>query len=726
MAFLETSTTLEAQIDIIEQQQHFCDLFGHSTSILYDCYTTKESLAQKVDLILPQKNEIERNELTTTIWHQNGYNGGNCLFMSPVYLTLVLDHKPQVEAKILSKRFRVHPVFRVQRCTMQLPGENGANCCAAFIDEFGRVYTNWTEFRTNNVYDDGLVVAPMNGIYNASPENKVKLEFFERKAGITKSLDRSSMVIGLTSAGIAALTFIPALTIAPVVAVGAATAGLSCAVYTGIRGIYNLYDRKKHKQTIKFSNSEARSSWINLAAGVFSTSAVGATQLLVKAGHSSVGMTTIIRSTAHALSASAFGLHTTGCLEDIYLMISKMHQFEKLSSLEMTHLSALLYLLTHSVKNQQTAEKILSLSQASELLDLKKILRESQKMAISGLVRETTIVQGRDTHANGQITVRSLKNQIDSQPILMELDGDEHEGAEKTNVRKETIKGEYLAIFESRIAAIVKHVFATFKTRSENELKVFMINLMKDVSLHAFDDSIALIESLIEKYGTMAEARSQNVITFEHLAIMILKQLNVIGKDSSVTDLKEYLEGLTEAERSKIDERIRDYFDHLKDEHVHDTNALLASHTNISDDEKIAIAVDGEVDSVVRKFQALNIVYMKDDLRETVKDVLLSMPLTASHIFFGIVTEFATKNAAQIQSRLGRFIPIDIFMTDIYSLLKKESIKCGQELEQYLLDSSESAFEDIEKQICQFYDNQLVVGESNKCVHCTGFYYNQK
>lgn len=726
MAFLETSN-LDADIDIIEQQQHFCELFGHSSSIIYDCYTTKDSLAQKIDLILPQKKEEERHELTKTIWHLNAYNGGNCLFMSPIYITLVLDHKSSQHAppKILSKSFQVHPVFRVQKCMRNLPEEIDSHCCAVFVDESGRVYMNWSLFRRDNVYDDGLVVAPLSGIYNTSSDGEVKLEFFERKAGITRSLDRSSMVIGLASASIAVMTFIPAITVAPVVVVGAAAAGLSCAVYTGMRGIYNLYDRKKHKQTIKFTNPEALSSWINVAAGAFTASAASATQLVAKAAHSSTGMSNIIRSTAHALNAGALGLHTTGCLDDIWIMITKVHGLENMSMVEITHLSTLLYLLTHSVKNHQTAEKMLALSHACELIDLKKILRQSQKLAINGLVHETMIIQGwnsKPTNKTGQITVRSLKNSIDSQPILMELDNEE--GTEKTNVKNETIKREYLKIFESRIASFVSRVLGKFKTRGENELKLFMINVMKEVSLHLFDDFITLVESLIDKYGAMAESRSQNVVTFEHFAIMILKQLNVIGKDSGVTDLKEYLIGLTEIERSKIDDWIREYFEHLKDEHVQHADELLASHINLSDDEKISIAIDGEVDKVIHNLQALNIVYMKDDLRETVRDVLLSMPLAASHIFFNIVTKFRTKNGAEIQSRLGRFIPIDIFMTDIHTLLKKVSVSCGQELEHYLADGAEGIFKDIEKKIYQFYDNQLIVGNSNKCEHCAGFYYN--
>lgn len=725
MAFLETSN-LETDIDIIEQQQHFCDLFGHSSSIVYDCYTSIESLARKIDLILPQKSDIERSELTASIWNLNAYNGGNCLFMAPIYITLAMDHKPQVQKTIMSKKFQVHPVFRVRKCSTNSPiGDNGANCCALFVDESARVYMNWTDFRSDNVYDDGLVVAPFNGIYNVS-DNRVKLEFFERRAGITKSLDRSSMIIGLSSAGIGALTLIPAITIAPMVVVGAAAAGLSCAVYTGIRGIYNLYDRKKHKQTIKFTNPEARSSYINIAAGAFSASAASATQLLAKAAHGTTGMTNIMRSTAHALNAGALGLHTTGCVDDIYLMITKMYELKSMSTMELSQLSTVLYLLTHSVKNQHTAEKMLQLAKACELMALKVVLRESQKLAVNALVHETMRIQGRtadEKNTVGHITVRSLKNHIDPKPILMELDSDSEDGTVKTNDRKESFKNDYLKMFEARISAAVKRALTAFKTRSENELKLLFINVMEQVSVHLFDDFMALVEASIEKYGTMAEDRSRGVVTFEHLTIMILKQLNVIAKDNNVTDLKEYLSGLTEAERGVIDERIREYFDHLKDEHVQNANDLLAAHINISDDDKIRIAIDGEVDSVIHKFEDLNIVSMKADLRETVKDVLLSMPLAPSHVFFGIVTKFATKNATRIQNRLGRFIPIDIFMTDIHWQLKQMSADCGQELEHYLLDYNDDVYEDIEKKICQFYDNQLVVGDTNKCSHCAGVYF---
>jgi len=229
---------------------------------------------------------------------------------------------------------------------------------------------------------------------------------------------------------------------------------------------------------------------------------------------------------------------------------------------------------------------------------------------------------------------------------------------------------------------------------------------------------------MIDKYGALIEARSKDVLTFEHIAVLILKQLKIISADSNVRSLKEYLIGLTERERQRADIKIREYFEHLKEEHVSEAENMLAAQVDISDEAKLTIMIDEQVDNLVEKFKTLGIVYTLDDLRETIKDVLQSLSLSASHVFFGITKKFIQKNGTNIQSRLGRFIPIDVFMTDIYSMLRKFSVNRGQELEFYLLDYSEEIFDEIERDIHEFYDNQLITGDTNQCQSCGGIFYN--
>lgn len=746
MAALLGTAESETEVNIVDHQQEFFELFGHPNSIIYDCYTTKESLSLKLKLIMPHMNEGQLNNLINTLWNQKEFTGGKCLFMSPIFAIIVFDHSPtanQPKLSIPSKRFSVHPVFRVQKCMASIPGESSGNCCALFVDETARVYENWHRFQTDNKYEDGLVVAPSNGIYNnGSEDDKVALELFLRKAGITRSLDRGSTVVGLASAGVAVATFIPALAIAPVFAAGAAVAGISCALYTGFRSIYDLYDRKNHKQTINIKDRDARSSWLNVAAGAFSASAVGASQLVATAAQNGNSMSNIARSTIHALNVGALGLNTTGCLDGIHTMIVKMHEGDHISLLEISQLSALLFLLTHSVKNYRTAESVLALSRSCDIVEFKRILTESQKRSFDALVHETILIQG-VAQAAGQIVIRSLKNWIDPHPVLLELTDDveepdetstasnstaeeakDDEEQEKEDIKKAIAKSEYTHMFDTRVATIVERLLAKFKCRGENELKLLVINLMQELSLKAFDAFMDFAESIVQKYGTMIEAKSKNVLTFEHITILILKQLKIISADSDVTDIKEYIINLSEEERQKVEERIRHYFEHLKEEHVHESQQLLAAHADIADDAKLSIMIEEQVDNLTEKFKSLGSVYTSDDLRETIKDVLLSLSLSASHVFFGIVKKFVQHNGANIQSRLGRYIPLDIFMADIYSMLRKLSANCGQELELYLLDYSEEIFDQIEKDIHEFYDSQLITGNSNKCTNCGGSYYN--
>lgn len=228
----------DPSVDIIKMQQEFYEMFGHNTSIIYDCYADKEALEVKIDLIVPEMNAAKKAALIDLVWAQRRFMGNKHLFMAPIFVCCIYD----VEAKgqtanllsIESKEFTIHPVFRIQKCLATLKLDKcSTKCCALFVDEFGRVYANWQDFREKNKYEDGLVIAPKNGIYNGSADDNVLLDIFVRRSGLTRNLDTGSTVVGLASAGVGVATLIPAIVVAPAIAAGAAVAGISCALYTG-------------------------------------------------------------------------------------------------------------------------------------------------------------------------------------------------------------------------------------------------------------------------------------------------------------------------------------------------------------------------------------------------------------------------------------------------------------------------------------------------------------
>lgn len=143
----ETENT-DAPVDVIKVQQEFYEMFGHKSSVIYDCYTTKEALEVKIDLIMPEMNPMRKNTLNNLLWEQRKFMGNHYLLMSPIYVIITNDKSINEHLTypldIKSKSFSIHPVFRIQKCSSTVVDENGqTKCCAIFIDEFSRLYVNW-------------------------------------------------------------------------------------------------------------------------------------------------------------------------------------------------------------------------------------------------------------------------------------------------------------------------------------------------------------------------------------------------------------------------------------------------------------------------------------------------------------------------------------------------------------------------------------------------------
>lgn len=160
---------------------------------------------QKIDILCPDLDDSKKTALMKMIWSQRIHRGGcdRQLLMSPIFICIVQDcniKRLTYPLNIKSKRFTVHPVFRVQKCSGILSvDQNGQNkCCAVFIDEFGRVYPNWNEFLKHCKYSDGIMIAPKMGIYNGATEtDEVLLDIAGRSSGVTKILDNSSVAVGM-------------------------------------------------------------------------------------------------------------------------------------------------------------------------------------------------------------------------------------------------------------------------------------------------------------------------------------------------------------------------------------------------------------------------------------------------------------------------------------------------------------------------------------------------
>ncbi|XP_031622411.1 uncharacterized protein LOC116340207 [Contarinia nasturtii] len=764
----EEEKTTDIPVDIIKLQQEFYEMFGHKASVIYDCYTEKVELEVKIDLLMPEMNKAKKMQLVDLIWSQKKYMGDKHLFMSPIFVCCIYDHNIKdhltYPLNIQSKRFSIHPVFRVQKCLGTATDENGqTKCCAIFIDEFGRAYVNWKDFREKNKYEDGLVIAPRTGIYNGSSSNdQVLLDIFVRKSGLTKNLDTGSTVVGLASAGVAAATFIPSLAVAPVVVGAAALAGISCAVYTGIRSAYDLYDRKYHKQSIALKDREARASWFNIAAGTLSASAAGATKLMTQAASSGQNISHLTRNTVRFMNLGALSLHTTGCLDGFHTMLYNFYNGEPVSKVHLAQLSASLFLLTHSISNFQAAEQLIRSSDSNNPDSMKDILRERQKTSFNHLVNETILIRGLRTDV-GQIIIRSIKSlgnckelldYIESNKKMLTEDVKEKEKIEETseelkekeaaaaqtpsqeevdlkneatfNSATPSVAREYCEVFDIRLKSIVSKLTNQVNNRGESSLQLILLLLLNQMTFKTYNKFLNFVQELMVRISCSLEKQMQTQVNFETYLKLAYAQFVERSEKEKFLDLNNYILSLDDDKMHFIDFQIREYLKEQTAESIENLEISFdAAHiyqADLSDNRKVFLMIEERVEEFGSKFKMCCATANVNELHETIEEILKRLSYESAAIFFALAKKLLNDHAVTIQLSLGRFISVDIFITDIYCLLTKISADddCDT-LNEYLFQYTDDLYDKIET---QFKNSYVLEHESSlkktQCSVCAG------
>lgn len=145
-----------------------------------------------------------------------------------------------------------------------------------FVDNVGRIYKNFSDWKENNVLPPGKVCYPLDGHLQRNCKGYVQTRckstpYGSSQAKVIKTADISTGVIGIIG-GIGTL-FLTGGAALPFV-----LAGLGSAVYTTTRSVYHLVDRGSHSQSINpFESHETFSLWLGIGANMISFGAMGAT-----------------------------------------------------------------------------------------------------------------------------------------------------------------------------------------------------------------------------------------------------------------------------------------------------------------------------------------------------------------------------------------------------------------------------------------------------------------
>jgi hypothetical protein len=205
------------------------------------------------------------------------------------------------------------PLFRVQdRATGQ----------DRFVDNTGRTYDSFEDWRENNKLPPGNMTYPEGGHLTRGEDGQVRLQSGNTPETVdtlgehvTRVLDTAALVGGVIAGG--AVILGSGGTAAPVV-LGAA--GLWGATRSGER----LLDRAQHGQSINpFTDGDARSEWLNLGANALGVAAVGATAGALRLARAGSSLSPAAATAASALSVSAAAADTLAMADAGYTLASR-------------------------------------------------------------------------------------------------------------------------------------------------------------------------------------------------------------------------------------------------------------------------------------------------------------------------------------------------------------------------------------------------------------------
>ncbi|XP_046685955.1 uncharacterized protein LOC124371662 [Homalodisca vitripennis] len=229
-----------------------------------------------------------------------------------------------------------------------------------FIDAHARVYENWDHFMEKNVLPDCEYCYPVNGEYNCENECLIGFAYSPAKKIVSKTascLDTVGSVASVAAASVFAASL--CVSIAPVVITAAGTTAVCTGVYSVSRNVCNLYDRKKHDQSIALSDKESRSSWISIASSAVGVATFGAITKAKSVVESGKSLTKLSFFGLEALNATSVVFSGYGFVEN-FIICSKKYRKGTLTKKDVFDLSCELLFLFNAIASAKSTRQLLN------------------------------------------------------------------------------------------------------------------------------------------------------------------------------------------------------------------------------------------------------------------------------------------------------------------------------------------------------------------------------
>lgn len=223
-----------------------------------------------------------------------------------------------------------------------------------FVDNIGRVYSSFSDWKDNNKLPPGKVLYPRDGHLSRDSSGDVDTTYRDTPSASTlttvaKVTDITAGVVGIGSA--IGATFLSGGIALPFIIAGVASAGYSTA-----RSGYQLYDRGSHSESINpIGDWESLSLWLGIGANIVSFGAMGATWRLSSIALKGKNISDGFKLFVNIMNGTSLTVNTVAMANSITFMI--IH-FEDMSPVDILLQVASIAFWAKSVYTFQSAGQI--------------------------------------------------------------------------------------------------------------------------------------------------------------------------------------------------------------------------------------------------------------------------------------------------------------------------------------------------------------------------------
>lgn len=281
-----------------------------------------------------------------------------------------------------------------------------------------------------------------------------------------------------------------------------------------------------------------------------------------------------------------------------------------------------------------------------------------------------------------------------------------------------SIKIAYARMFDNRFAGIIDALRCQAKYRNETSLRISVKFLLKHFSAPAWRTFEKFIGKLLIDLNSNIDFHFAYILEpLMKLAFDMLYSMSDNIDEYLTTHLS--ITNRTE-QGNRLESNIQSTFCLLAEE-LDEFEREFNEKYNLNDDEMLS-----DEQKSFHEYSVLMEKYIKyfeehcpehdiDNLRKTIAYIFKKISPELYEGFFGLCQKLITKHADSIQKKLKRYIPIDIFLMDIYQLIDRLSGSDGSFWFQRGDDTSW-----VEREFQKIYNVEIMEKIKVSCSDCGG------